>query len=135
MAELISLNQAKMELKLKARMTNIDESSYTIQVYPVNIDWGYSEAGSEYIIHEHRFKSDSIRQIIRNVVLKYKEFMYGSIKVGSKEYLFEVQIPKGFDNENLRQIITQIGNEIKNEIVKSENEIETFKKFLEETEF
>ncbi len=127
------LTETRIDLKLKARLTNVDELNYTIQVYPINGGWKYSEP--EYIIHEHRFKNDSIRQIIRNVVLRYKDFIYGSIKVGSKDYLFEVQVPKGFDTENLKNIITQIGTEIKNEIQKSQNEIETFKKFLEETEF
>ncbi|VVB93324.1 Uncharacterised protein [uncultured archaeon] len=124
---------ATTELKLKARMTNVDELNYTIQVYPLNIEWKYADP--EYIINEHRFKNDSVRQIIRNVVLKYKDFMYGTIKVGSKDYLFEVQVPKGFDTGNLKEIITQIGTEIKDEIMKNENEIETFRKFLEETEF
>ncbi|HEY9205121.1 MAG TPA: hypothetical protein VIO58_04295 [Candidatus Methanoperedens sp.] len=127
------LTETQIDLKLKARLINVDELNYTIQVYPINGEWKYSEP--EYIIHDHRFKNDSIRQIIRNVVLKYKDFIYGSIKVGSKDYLFEVQVPKGFDTENLKNIITQIGNEIKNEILKSQNEIETFKRFLEETEF
>ncbi|HEY9205122.1 MAG TPA: hypothetical protein VIO58_04300, partial [Candidatus Methanoperedens sp.] len=80
------LTKANIDLKLKARLINVDELNYTIQVYPINGEWKYSEP--EYIIHEHKFKNDSIRQIIRNVVLKYKDFIYGSIKVGSKDYLF-----------------------------------------------
>lgn len=124
-----------IELKLKAKMVDADEQNFTLQVYPLNIEWKYLEAESEYLIKDTNFKIESIRQIVRNVLLKYKEFMYSSVKVGSKDYLFEVQVPKGVDTEKLKNVFTQIANEIKNEISKSKSKLEHFKKFLEDTEF
>lgn len=130
-----TLKGTDIELKLKAKMVDADEQNFTLQVYPLNIEWKYLEAESEYLIKDTNFKIESIRQIVRNVLLKYKEFMYSSVKVGSKDYLFEVQVPKGVDTEKLKNVFTQIANEIKNEISKSKSKLEHFKKFLEDTEF
>lgn len=37
--------------------------------------------------------------------------------------------------ERLKQVLTQIAHEIKNEVVKSKTELESFKKFLEDSVF
>jgi hypothetical protein len=130
-----SPKEAEKELKLKAKMVNTDEINYTFQVYPVNVDWTYSEPESAYRIHELKFKNDSMRQIVRNVLLKYKETFCDSIRVGSKEYIFEVQISKGIETDKLREIFTQIANEIKADLSRSKSKVESVQKFLEETEF
>ncbi len=135
MTETEPVKKAETELKLKAKMTHMDEMNYTLQVSPVNGPWRYSEAESEYKISEYLFKSEDIRQIVRNVLFKYKEILVDSVKVGSKEYLFEIQVPKRMEKEKLKLMFTQITTEIKNEISKSRTELETFKKFLEDTEF
>lgn len=127
--------ETEMHIKLKAKMTTADDLNYTIQVYPINIDWKYIEQDSEYKLHEYRFKAESIRQTVRNVLFKYKEIMIGTIKVGSKEYLFEVQVPKRIDTEKLKQMFTQIAGELNHEIQKSRTELASFKQFLEQSEF
>jgi len=127
--------ETEMHIKLKAKMTTADDLNYTIQVYPINIDWKYIEQDSEYKLHEYRFKAESIRQTVRNVLFKYKEIMIGTIKVGSKDYLFEVQVPKRIDTEKLKQMFTQIAGELNHEIQKSRTELASFKQFLEQSEF
>jgi hypothetical protein len=135
MTEPESPKETEINIKLKAKMTAADDLNYTIQVYPINIDWKYIEQDSEYKLHEYRFKAESIRQIVRNVLFKYKEIMIGTIKVGSKDYLFEVLVPKRIDTENLKQMFTQISGEINHEIQKSRTELASFKQFLEQSEF
>ena len=127
--------ETEMHIKLKAKMTTADDLNYTIQVYPINIDWKYIDQDSEYKLHEYRFKAESIRQTVRNVLFKYKEIMIGTIKVGSKDYLFEVQVPKRIDTEKLKQMFTQIAGELNHEIQKSRTELASFKQFLEQSEF
>ena len=127
--------ETEMHIKLKAKMTTADDLNYTIQVYPINIDWKYIEQDSEYKLHEYRFKAESIRQTVRNVLFKYKEIMIGTIKVGSKDYLFEVQVPKRIDTEKLKQMFTQIAGELNHEIQKSRTELASFKQFLDQSEF
>jgi len=135
MTEPESQKEIEMNIKLKAKMTSADDLNYTIQVFPLNIEWKYIESDSEYKLHQYRFKAETIRQIVRNVLFKYKEIMIGSIKVGSKDYLFEVQVPKRIDTEKLKQMFTQIAGEINHEIQKSRTELASFKQFLEESEF
>ena len=129
------LKETEINIKLKAKMAYADDLNYTLQVYPSNIDWKYIEQDSEYKIHEYRFKAESIRQIVRNILFKFKEIMIGSIKVGSKDFLFEVQVPKRIDTEKLKQMFTQIGSELNREIQKSRTELASFKQFLDECEF
>src|SRR5574341_167537 len=128
-------NEPEVELKLKAKIVNMDDLNYTIQVYPVNVDWKYSEPDSSYTILDHKFRNDTIRQIVRNVFLKYKEPCCDLIKVGSREYLFEAPFTKGIETETLKQLFTHVANEIKNEIWRSRSKLESVKKFLEESEF
>ncbi len=135
MTEPESLRETEMKLKLKAKMVAADEQKYTLQVYPINVEWSYLEPESEYKISTYSFINDSIKKTVRNALSRYKELMIGSIKVGSKEYLFEVQIPKGFDTNNLKLVFTHITDEINDEISRNKNEIKSFTKFLEETEF
>jgi len=135
MTEIESPKGQDLDLKLKANLTHLGESTYTLQVFPGNLEWKYSEADAEYRIDQYVIKSDSIRQTIRNILFKNKELLVDSIKVGSKDYLFEVQVPKRIDKERLKQVLTQIAHEIKNEVVKSKTELESFKKFLEDSEF
>lgn len=135
MTEPESPKETEIYIKLKAKMTAADDLNYTIQVYPNNIDWKYIEEDSEYKLHEYRFKAESIRQTVRNVLFKYKEIMIGTIKVGSKDYLFEVQVPKRIDTEKLKQMFTQIAGEINHEIQKSRTELASFKQFLDQSEF
>jgi len=135
MTEPESLKEAEIKLKLKAKMVTADEQKYTLQVYPINVEWNYSEPESEYKINAYSFKNDSIRKIVQDALSRYRELMIGSLKVGSKEYLFEVQIPKGFETNNLKQTFNHIADEINNEITRSKSEIKSFTKFLEETEF
>ncbi|MCZ7383627.1 MAG: hypothetical protein O8C63_02635 [Candidatus Methanoperedens sp.] len=123
------------KLKLKAKMVTADEQKYTLQVYPINVEWQYLEPESVYRIDAYSFKNDSIKKTVRDALSRYQELMIGSIKVGSKEYLFEVQIPKGFETNNIKQIFTHITDDINNEISRYKNEIKSFTKFLEETEF
>ncbi len=135
MTELESLKESESKLKLKAKMAAADEQKYTLQVYPVNVEWSYLEPESEYKISTFSFKNDSIKKTVRNALSRYKELMIGSIKVGSKDYLFEVQIPKGFDTDNIKLVFTHVTDEINDEISRNKNEIKSFTKFLEETEF
>ena len=135
MTEAISPKETEINIKLKAKMHSADDLNYTIQVYPINIDWKYIEQDSEYKLHEYRFKAETIRQIVRNVLFKFKEIMIGSIKVGAKDFLFEVQVPKRIDTEKLKQMFTQIASEVNHEIQKSRTELASFKQFLEESEF
>lgn len=135
MTETISPKETEINIKLKAKMTTADDQNYTIQVYPMNIDWKYIEQDSEYKLHEYRFKAETIRQIVRNVLFKFKEIMIGSIKVGAKDFLFEVQVPKRIDTEKLKQMFTQIASEINHEVQKSRTELASFKQFLDESEF
>ena len=130
-----SSKETETKLKLKAKMVTADEQKYTLQVYPINVEWQYLEPESEYRISAYSFKNDSIKKTVRNALSRYQELMIGSIKVGSKEYLFEVQIPKGFETNNIKQIFTHITDDINNEITRHKNEIKSFTKFLEETEF
>lgn len=127
--------EPEINIKLKAKMTSSDDLNYTLAVFPNNIDWKYVEQDSEYKIHEYRFKAEFIRQIVRNVLFKFKEIMIGTIKVGSKDYLFEVQVPKRMDTENLKKMFTQIATEINSEIQKSRKELASFKQFLDVSEF
>ncbi len=127
--------ESEINIKLKAKMAASDDLNYTLQVYPHNIEWRYVEQDSEYKLHEYRFKAEFIRQIVRNVLFKYKEIMIGSIKVGSKDYLFELQVPKHIDTEKLKQMFTQIAGEINREIQKSRTELASFKQFLDQSEF
>jgi len=129
------IKEPEINIKLKAKMATADDLNYTIQVYPSNLEWSYFEQDSEYKLQGYRFKTESIRQTVRNVLFKFKEIMIGSIKVGSKEYLFEVQVPKRIDTEKLKLMFTQIANEINHEIQKSKTELASFKQFLEESEF
>jgi hypothetical protein len=135
MTEVESPKETELHIKLKAKMTTADDLNYTLQVYPMNTDWKYIEQDSEYKLHEYRFKAESIRQIVRNVLFKYKEIMIGTIKVGSKDYLFEVQVPKRIDTEKLKQMFTQIAGELNHEIQKSRTELASFKQFLDQSEF
>jgi hypothetical protein len=130
-----SSKETETKLKLKAKMVTADEQKYTLQVYPINVEWQYLEPESEYRINAYSFKNDSIKKTVRNALSRYQELMIGSIKVGSKDYLFEVQIPKGFETNNIKQIFTHITDDINNEITRYKNEIKSFTKFLEETEF
>lgn len=124
-----------LDLKLKANLNHMGELNYTLQISPANLDWKYSEVDAEYRIDQYVIKSELIRQTIRNILFKNKELLVDSIKVGSKDYLFEVQVPKRIDKERLKQVLIQIANEIKNEVVKSKTEMESFKKFLEDNLF
>jgi len=135
MTETESPKGQDLDLKLKANMTHLGELTYTLQVLPANLDWKYSEADAEYRIDQYVIKSDLIRQTLRNILFKNKELLVDSIKVGSKDYLFEVQVPKRIDKERLKQVLIQIANEIKNEVVKSKTELESFKKFLDDNVF
>jgi hypothetical protein len=135
MTETESLKGQDLDLKLKANMAHVGELTYTLQVSPANVEWKYSEAEGEYRIGHYVIKSDSIRQMIRNILFKNKELLADSIKVGSKDYLFEVQVPKRIDKEKLKQVFAQITNEVKSEVVKSKTELESFKKFLDDTTF
>jgi hypothetical protein len=135
MTETESPKGQDLDLKLKANMTHLGEMTYTLQVLPANLDWKYSEADAEYRIDQYVIKSDLIRQTLRNILFKNKELLVDSIKVGSKDYLFEVQVPKRIDKERLKQVLIQIANEIKNEVVKSKTELESFKKFLDDNVF
>ncbi len=130
-----SSRETEIKLKLKAKMVTANEQKYTLQVYPINVEWQYLEPESEYRINAYSFKNDSIKKTVRNALSRYQELMIGSIKVGSKDYLFEVQIPKGFETNNIKQIFTHITDDINNEITRYKNEIKSFTKFLEETEF
>jgi len=135
MTETESPKGQDLDLKLKANMTHLGELTYTLQVLPANLEWKYSEADAEYRIDQYVIKSDLIRQTLRNILFKNKELLVDSIKVGSKDYLFEVQVPKRIDKERLKQVLIQIANEIKNEVVKSKTELESFKKFLDDNVF
>lgn len=135
MTEPVATKDTEINVKLKAKMASADDLNYTIQVYPSNLEWNYFEQDSEYKLHGYRFKAESIRQIVRNVLFKYKEIMIGSIKVGSKDFLFEIQVPKRIDTEKLKQMFTQIAGEINHEIQKSRTELASFKQFLDESEF
>ncbi len=128
-------NEAEVELKLKAKIVNLDDINYTIQIYPVNVDWKYSEPESAYIIIKHKFKNYYIRQIVRNIFLKYKEPCSDMIKVGSKDFLFEAQFSKGIETDTLKQIFSHVADEMKTEISRSKSKVESVKKFLEESEF
>jgi len=70
MTEPVVLKETDVNIKLKAKMATADDLNYTLQVYPMNIDWKYIEQDSEYKIHEYRFKAESIRQIVRNVLVQ-----------------------------------------------------------------
>lgn len=135
MTETESPKGQDLDLKLKANMTHLGELNYTLQVLPANLEWKYSEADAEYRIDQYIIKSELIRQTLRNILFKNKELLVDSIKVGSKDYLFEVQVPKRIDKERLKQVLMQIANEIKNEVVKSKTELESFKKFLDDNVF
>ena len=135
MVDPVSSSETEIKLKLKAKMVTADEQKYTLQVYPINVEWQYLEPESGYRINAYSFKNDSIKKTVRDALSRYQELMIGSIKVGSKEYLFEVQIPKGFETNNIKQIFTHITDDINNEITRYKNEIKSFTKFLEETEF
>ena len=135
MTETESPKVQDLDLKLKANMTHSGELTYTLQVLPANLEWKYSEADAEYRIDQYIIKSELIRQTLRNILFKNKELLVDSIKVGSKDYLFEVQVPKRIDKERLKQVLVQIANEIKNEVVKSKTELESFKKFLDDNVF
>jgi hypothetical protein len=130
-----SSKETEIKLKLKAKMVTADEQKYTLQVCPINVEWQYLEPEAGYRINAYSFKNDSIKKTVRNALSRYQELMIGSIKVGSKDYLFEVQIPKGFETNNIKQIFTHITDDINNEITRHKNEIKSFTKFLEETEF
>jgi hypothetical protein len=135
MTEPEATKEPEINIKLKAKMASADDLNYTIQVYPSNLEWSYHEQDSEYKLHGYRFKGESIRQIVRNVLFKFKEIMIGSIKVGSKDFLFEIQAPKRIDTEKLKEMFTLIAGEINHEIQKSKTELASFKQFLDETEF
>ncbi len=135
MADPETPKEPEINIKLKAKMISSDDLNYTLAVFPNNIDWKYIEQDSEYKIHEYRFKTEFIRQIVRNVLFKFKEIMIGTVKVGSKDYLFEVQVPKRMDTENLKQMFTKIATEINREIQKSRTELASFKQFLDVNEF
>ena len=123
-----------LDLKLKANMTHVGEHSYTLQVLPVNVEWKYSEAEGEYRIDQYVIKSELIKQTIRNILFKNKDLV-DLQKVGSKDFLFEIQVTKRIDKEKLKNVLMQIGNELKNEVVKSKTELESFKKFLDDSLF
>jgi hypothetical protein len=135
MTEPEATKDTEINVKLKAKMASADELNYTIQVYPSNLEWSYLEPDSEYKLHEYRFKAESIRQIVRNVLFKFKEIMIGSIRVGSKDFLFEIQAPKRIDTEKLKEMFTLIASEINREIQKSRTELASFKQFLDDSEF
>ncbi len=135
MTEPEATKDTEINVKLKAKMASADELDYTIQVYPSNLEWAYLEQDSEYKLHGYRFKAESIRQIVRNVLFKFKEIMIGSIRVGSKDFLFEIQAPKRIDTEKLKEMFTQIAGEINHEMQKSRTELASFKQFLDESEF
>ncbi len=123
-----------LDLKLKANIAHVGEHNYTLQVLPANVEWKYSEAEGEYKIDQYVIKSDLIKQTIRNILFKSKDLV-DLQKVGSKDFLFEIQVTKRIDKEKLKNVLTQIGNEIKNEVVKSKTEMESFKKFLDDSVF
>ena len=129
------LKTIDIDLKLKAKMMNTDDLYYTLQLSPSNPEWKYSESDAEYKLFDYKFKSEHIRQIVRNVLFKYKEMPVDSIKLGSKDFLFEVQVPKRVDKERMKMMFSQIGNEIKNEIIKCRTELDSFKRFVEDSEF
>ncbi len=135
MTETESIKGQDLDLKLKANMAHVGELTYTLQVSPANVEWKYLEAEGEYRIDHYMIKGDSIRQMIRNILFRNKELLADSIKVGSKDYLFEVQVPKRIDKDKLKNVFAQITNEIKSEVVKSKTELESFKKFLDDTTF
>lgn len=134
MAEIESPKGPGLDLKLKATMTHIGEHSYTLQVSPANVEWKYSDAEGEYRIDQYVIKSDSIKQTIRNILFKSKDLV-DLQKVGSKDFLFEIQVTKGIDKEKLKNVLSLIASEIKNEVVKSKTELESFKKFLDDSVF
>jgi hypothetical protein len=134
MAEIESPKGPGLDLKLKATMTHIGENSYTLQVSPANVEWKYSDAEGEYRIDQYVIKSDSIKQTIRNILFKSKDLV-DLQKVGSKDFLFEIQVTKGIDKEKLKNVLSLIASEIKNEVVKSKTELESFKKFLDDSVF
>ncbi len=123
-----------LDLKLKANMTHMGEHSYVLQVVPANVEWKYSDPEGEYRIDQYVIKSDLIKQTIRNILFKNKDLV-DLQKVGSKDFLFEIQVTKRIDKEKLKNVLTQISNEIKSEVVKSKTELESFKKFLDESTF
>ncbi len=123
-----------LDLKLKANMAHVGEHSYTLQVLPANVEWKYSEAEGEYKIDQYVIKSDLIKQTIRNILFKNKDLV-DLQKVGSKDFLFEIQVTKRIDKEKLKQVLAQIASEIKSEVVKSKTELESFKKFLDDSTF
>ncbi len=135
MTETESIKRQDLDLKLKANMAHMGELTYTLQISPANVEWKYSEAEGEYRIDQYVIKGELIRQTIRNILFRNKELLVDSIKVGSKDFLFEVQVPKRIDKEKLKQVLAQITNEIKSEVVKSKTELESFKKFLEDSTF
>lgn len=135
MTETESIKGQDLDLKLKANMAHVGELTYTLQVSPANVEWKYSEAEGEYRIDQYVIKGELIRQTIRNILFRNKELLVDSIKVGSKDFLFEVQVPKRIDKEKLKTVLAQIANEIKSEVVKSKTELESFKKFLEDSTF
>ena len=135
MTEPETAKEPEINIKLKAKMASADDLNYTIQIYPSNLDWTYLEQDSEYKLHGYRFKAESIRQIVRNVLFKFKEIMIGSVRVGSKEFLFEIQAPKRIDTEKLKEMFTLIARELNHEMQKSRTELASFKQFLDESEF
>lgn len=135
MTETESIKRQDLDLKLKANMAHMGELTYTLQISPANVEWKYSEAEGEYRIDQYVIKGELIRQTIRNILFRNKELLVDSIKVGSKDFLFEVQVPKRIDKEKLKQVLAQITSEIKSEVVKSKTELESFKKFLEDSTF
>lgn len=122
------------DLKLKANLILMGEHSYTLQVVPFNVDWKYSETDGEYRIDQYVIKSDLVKQTIRNILFKNKDLVELQ-KVGSKDYLFEIQVSKRVDKDKLRNVLSQIGAEIKSELMKGKTELDAFKKFLEESTF
>lgn len=135
MTETESPKKQDIDLKLKANMVHMGEQTYTLQVSPANVDWKYLDAEAEYQIGNYMIKSELIRQTIRNILFKKKDLLVDSVKVGSKDFIFEVQVPKLIDKEKLKQVLAQISNEIKSEVVKSRTELESFKKFLDDSTF
>ena len=129
------LKTIDIDLRLKAKMIHSNDLYYTLAISPSNPEWKYSETDMEYNLFDYKFKSEHIRQIVRNVLFKYKEMPVDSIKVGSKDFLFEVQVPKRVDKERMKLMFSQIGNEIKNEIIKCRTELDSFKRFVEDSEF
>lgn len=126
---------SELDLKLKARLGGVDDLNYTLQVYPSNVEWKYLESEGEYAILGHKFKNETIRQIVRNVLLKSKDMIVGSIRTGSKDFLFEVQTPKGTHTDKIKDVFSLVTSNLKNEISRSRVETETFKKFLDDSEF